>query len=69
MQMARLTSSHQIAVAKPDRAEPEGAPRQAALRLPVPVPLLMQLLRPLNTMEDVQALAAQLASARARGCF
>ena len=42
---------------------------QAALRLPVPVPLLMQLYRPLNTIDDVEALAAQLRCARARGCF
>lgn len=56
------------------RTEPDGrgrhARREAApLRLPVPVPLLLQLSRPLNTLDDVQALAAQLASARARGCF
>ncbi len=40
-----------------------------ALRLPLPVPLLMQLYRPLHTMQDVDALAAQLGSARSRGCF
>jgi hypothetical protein len=42
---------------------------QPALRLPVPVPLLLQLCRPLNTLDDVESLAAQLRCARARGCF
>jgi len=51
------------------RAECGAARGRSARRLPLPVPLLMQLMRPLNTMEDVQALAAQLASARARGWF
>ncbi len=46
-----------------------GAHAQAALRLPVPVPLLMQLTRPLESMDDVESLAAQLNCARARGCF
>ena len=48
------------------------APRagaQPALRLPVPVPLLLQLCRPLNNLDDVESLAAQLRCARARGCF
>jgi hypothetical protein len=46
-----------------------GAHAQTALRLPVPVPLLMQLTRPIATMDDVESLAAQLKCARARGCF
>lgn len=40
-----------------------------AVTLPVPVPLLLQLKRPLKTMLDVESLSAQLGSARARGCF
>jgi hypothetical protein len=42
---------------------------RAGPRLPMPVPLLLQLCRPLNTMDDVESLAAQLNCARARGCF
>ena len=56
------SSSH--AGARPDI---DGA--QGATRLPMPVPLLFQLLRPLETMDDVESLAAQLDCARARGCF
>jgi hypothetical protein len=50
-------------------AAESGGPDVKALRLPVPVPLLFQLSRPLATMEDVESLAAQLDSARARGCL
>ena len=46
-----------------------GVDGRAALRLPMPVPLLIQLYRPLNTLDDVESLAAQLRSAQARGCF
>jgi hypothetical protein len=48
---------------RPNASEPK------AVRLPVPVPLLYQLMRPIATMEDVESLAAQLDSARSRGCL
>jgi hypothetical protein len=51
------------------RASGSGGPDVKPLRLPVPVPLLFQLSRPLATMEDVDSLTAQLDSARARGCL
>jgi hypothetical protein len=67
--MAQTNSPDDGPGARPDGAA-NGVPHAgAAPRLPVPVPLLLQLCRPLNTLDDVQALAAQLASARARGCF
>ena len=68
MPMAKLNPPEHV---RPAKALAErGAERSGnAPRLPLPVPLLLQLLHPLRTMEDVQALAAQLASARARGCF
>ena len=54
---------------KPGAAEHGIERAQTALRLPVPVPLLLQLCRPLHTMDDVESLAAHLDCARARGCF
>jgi hypothetical protein len=51
-----------------DKPSPEAAGAER-VRLPMPVPLLMQLTRPLNTLDDVESLAAQLECARARGCF
>ena len=42
---------------------------QEAVRLPMPVPLLLQQFRPLQSEDDVASLAAQLDSARSRGCF
>ena len=51
------------------RAAASSSPDVKPLRLPVPVPLLYQLSRPLATLEDVESLAAQLDSARARGCL
>jgi hypothetical protein len=65
----RISSKEDRPGAKPDAAGADAPGADAARRLPVPVPLLLQLCRPLNTLDDVQALAAQLASARARGCF
>jgi hypothetical protein len=53
----------------PAAAERGIARAQGAVRLPLPVPLLFQLCRPLHTMDDVESLAAQLDCARARGCF
>ena len=55
---------------KPPGAAESGIERaHTALRLPLPVPLLLQLCRPLHTMDDVESLAAHLDCARARGCF
>jgi hypothetical protein len=50
-------------------------PLSSRLRAPaidevaLPVPLLAQLARPLNTLDDVQLLMVELQDARARGCF
>ena len=54
-----------------DRAQYRPQQRQAevAAPFPMPVPLLMQLTKPLNTLEAIDSLAAHLNCARARGCF
>jgi hypothetical protein len=58
------------AAGQPSSTAEHGIARaQGAVRLPLPVPLLFQLCRPLQTMDDVESLAAQLDCARARGCF
>jgi len=67
--MTRIDSSDDTASTRREGAGQDGARTGTAPRLALPVPLLLQLCRPLNTLDDVQALAAQLASARARGCF
>ncbi|MES2999842.1 MAG: hypothetical protein V4787_04065 [Pseudomonadota bacterium] len=65
--MPTLTSSHTAAGSQRDGTQ-SGANAQA-MRLPMPVPLLFQLLRPINSEHDVDSLAAHLDCARARGCF
>jgi hypothetical protein len=53
----------------------ETLPLSSRLRAPaadevaLPVPLLAQLARPINSLDDVQLLMAELQDARARGCF
>lgn len=37
--------------------------------VPLPVPLLAQLARPITSLDDVQLLIVELHGARARGCF
>ena len=61
------TTSLQLAPASRDTAVRAATPEAA--RLPMPVPLLFQLLRPINSEADVDSLAAHLDCARARGCF
>jgi hypothetical protein len=41
----------------------------AADEVALPVPLLAQLARPINSLDDVQLLMVELEEARARGCF
>lgn len=65
--MPTLTSNHHAPAAQRDAAQSGAHPH--ARRLPMPVPLLFQLLRPINSEDDVDSLAAHLDCARARGCF
>lgn len=37
--------------------------------VPLPVPLLAQLARPITSLDDVQSLMLELHGAKARGCF
>jgi hypothetical protein len=67
--MSQSKPSNPAPGAKREDAGPGCARAQAAMRLPMPVPLLLQLYRPLTTLDDVESLAAQLDCARARGCF
>jgi hypothetical protein len=59
--------SHTAPAAQRNGAQSGAHPE--ARRLPMPVPLLFQLLRPINSEDDVDSLAAHLDCARARGCF
>ncbi len=67
--MPSSTPSKPTPGVQPEDAEHGIARAQGAVRLPLPVPLLFQLCRPLQTMDDVESLAAHLDCARARGCF
>ena len=65
--MPTFNASHPASAAQRDAAQSAANPE--ARRLPMPVPLLFQLLRPINSEHDVDSLAAHLDCARARGCF